>query len=51
MGETPLNQRNFGIALTDRGFERLVSNGKWYLGIGLRQDSDDEAKGDNGKPY
>jgi putative DNA primase/helicase len=35
-GETPLSQRSFGEALTERGFVRFTSNGTWYRGLGLR---------------
>jgi putative DNA primase/helicase len=36
-GERPPSQRSFGLALTERGFERQKSNGVWYLGIALRE--------------
>jgi putative DNA primase/helicase len=29
-------QRTFGMALTERGFERKTNDGTWYHGIGLR---------------
>jgi putative DNA primase/helicase len=38
-GERPSSPRILGASMTERGFERLVSNGTWYLGIALR-DSD-----------
>lgn len=31
----PISQRRFGDAMTERGYERLASNGTWYLGVGL----------------
>jgi len=36
-GERPLSQRNFGMRLTERGFERRRSTGGpfWWYGIGL----------------
>jgi putative DNA primase/helicase len=37
-GEHPENQRQFGEAMTDHGFERKVSNGTWYIGVGLQDD-------------
>lgn len=33
----PLNMKRFGMALTERGYERTTSNGVWYRGIGLAQ--------------
>jgi len=35
-GEHPETQRQFGEAMTDHGFERKVSNGTWYICVGLR---------------
>jgi putative DNA primase/helicase len=35
-GEYVLSQRRFGQAIGERGFEKHVSNGTWYRGIGLR---------------
>ena len=29
-------QRQWGMALTDRGYERFTNNGAWYRGLGLR---------------
>ena len=34
-GETAMNSRDFGLAMTARGFERYTSNGTCYRGIGL----------------
>ena len=34
-GEHPINQRNFGKAMTERGFERIKNNGVWYVELGL----------------
>jgi putative DNA primase/helicase len=38
LGKSPMSQTSFGLALKERGFEKLQSNGIWYLGIGLRHD-------------
>jgi putative DNA primase/helicase len=35
-----LTQTTFGGTLTDRGFERYTSNGTWYRGLALRNNSD-----------
>lgn len=37
-GEHDPGQRRFGIAMTERGFERMTNNGTWYCGIALRAD-------------
>jgi P4 family phage/plasmid primase-like protien len=37
-GEETLTQRAFGMAMTERGFERKTNNGTYYLGIGLRDE-------------
>jgi putative DNA primase/helicase len=34
-GEFAVNQRRFGIAMTERGFERYTNNGTFYRGIQL----------------
>jgi putative DNA primase/helicase len=34
-GDAALNQRRFGLALTERGFTRITNDGTWYKGIGL----------------
>ncbi|MBL8830366.1 MAG: hypothetical protein JNM18_25545 [Planctomycetaceae bacterium] len=34
-GERAMNQRAFGVAMTERGFDRVRNNGMWYLGIGI----------------
>lgn len=36
-GEFTLNQRAFGMKLSERGFERIESSGHWRTGIGLRE--------------
>lgn len=41
-GERPASQRRFGETLAARGFERLTSNGTWYLGIGLNDGRGDD---------
>jgi P4 family phage/plasmid primase-like protien len=44
-GSDAINQRTFGKAMSERGFERYQSNGTWYRGIGLcapaKADDDD----------
>jgi len=37
-GEQVISQRRFGASLAERGFERVTSNGVWYLGLGLATD-------------
>jgi putative DNA primase/helicase len=34
-GERSMSQREFGLVMTQRGFERQESSGLWYLGVGL----------------
>jgi putative DNA primase/helicase len=34
-GEFAVNQRRFGKAMTERGYERYTNNGPWYRGLGL----------------
>jgi len=34
-GEYAVNQRRFGLAITERGIERYTNNGIWYRGLGL----------------
>jgi putative DNA primase/helicase len=34
-GEHAVNQRRFGQAMTERGFERFTRDGTWYRGVGL----------------
>jgi putative DNA primase/helicase len=41
-GETPLSRNDWGSAMTERGFERLLSNGTWYLGIALNHPEEGE---------
>jgi putative DNA primase/helicase len=36
-GDQAQNQRAWGMALTERGFERYTNNGTWYRGIGIRE--------------
>ncbi len=40
-GEHPENQRQFGEAMTEHHFDRKVSNGTWYIGLGLQSDKPD----------
>jgi len=35
-GERPMTMRAFGQAMKERGIEVKTSNGKWYLGVGLK---------------
>jgi putative DNA primase/helicase len=37
-GEDAVSQRRFGLAMSERGFQRYASNGKWYRGIALLDD-------------
>jgi P4 family phage/plasmid primase-like protien len=37
-GSEIMSQTRFGRTLTERGFERAVNNGVWYLGVTLRQE-------------
>ena len=37
-GVNPVSQTSFGRAMKKLGFERLQSNGSWYLGIDMRRD-------------
>ncbi len=41
-GEKPMNQKSFGVAMIERGFERYTNNGTWYRGIGLRSEHSDD---------
>ena len=34
-GETPVKSRQFGAAMTEKGFERYTNNGTWYRGVAL----------------
>lgn len=34
-GESSQTQKLFGEAMTEKGFQRKTSNGKWYIGVGL----------------
>ena len=36
--------RAFGETMTDRRYEKKTSNGVWYLGIGLREDAEQESR-------
>jgi putative DNA primase/helicase len=36
-GEHAVNQTRFGRALTERGLEKVTSNGVWYHGIGISE--------------
>ena len=42
-GEEEGNQRSFGQAMTERGFERYTSNGTRYRGVAPREPADDGA--------
>lgn len=44
-GEHPLSNRRFGQAVTERGFEKLRSNGMWYCGVGLRAEATERTEG------
>jgi P4 family phage/plasmid primase-like protien len=44
-GDEALNQRRFGRAMTERGFQRIPNNGTVYKGIGLRPDFTTQATG------
>jgi putative DNA primase/helicase len=37
--KNPATQKQFGTALTERGFERYQSNGTWYRGLATRGDA------------
>jgi putative DNA primase/helicase len=37
-GIVAMSQTSFGRSMRKRGYEKLTSNGTWYLGIALRQD-------------
>jgi putative DNA primase/helicase len=41
-GETEINQRRFGQAMTTRGFERATNNGVWYCDVGLTAEAQNE---------
>jgi putative DNA primase/helicase len=34
-GEMPMVQRNFGLRLSERGFQRYTNNGSWWRGLGV----------------
>lgn len=34
-GEYAVNQRRFGLAVSERGIDRYTNNGMWYRGLGL----------------
>jgi phage/plasmid-associated DNA primase len=36
-GEQPLGNRLFSDAMGERGFEKHISNGTWYVGIAVRE--------------
>jgi putative DNA primase/helicase len=40
LGGEPVSLTAFGLAMKERGFEKIENHGMWYLGIGLRQTSD-----------
>lgn len=37
LGEEPITLTKFGMAMAEKGFEKVKNNGIWYLGIGLNQ--------------
>ncbi len=39
-GEKILTQRTFGMAMTERGFERYTDNGTYYRSLGLRDEKE-----------
>jgi P4 family phage/plasmid primase-like protien len=39
-GERPMTLQAFGSAMRRRGVETRTSNGKWYVGVGIRQPDD-----------
>ncbi len=41
------SQKRFGVAMSERGFQRYTNNGTWYLGIALRRKVEDEYFGPN----
>ena len=43
-GEKHMSMRAFGETMTDRRYEKKTSNGVWYLGIGLREDAEQESR-------
>lgn len=46
-GERPMSLRAFGDAMRRRGVETRTSNGKWYVGVGLRQSDDRPSRFDD----
>ena len=46
-GESPITKKTFGLAMTERGFERYTNNGTHYRGLGLRAGDNDQYN----KPY
>lgn len=50
-GETEVKQRTFGMAMTERGFERQDNNGIWYVGLDLRSELKDGGNGGNGTNF
>jgi putative DNA primase/helicase len=45
-GEHIEGQRHWGIALTERGFERYTNNGTWYRNIAVRESYGEETRND-----
>jgi hypothetical protein len=41
---TPLPQRRFGEEMTAKKFERKTNNGVWYIGIALRDNTENEGE-------
>ena len=50
-GESSLTQKSFGMAMTERKFERYTDNGTYYRGIGLREEVKPIPKDDRIPPY
>jgi putative DNA primase/helicase len=40
LGESPVSMRAFGETIQQRGYEKKASNGVWYLGIGMRAETE-----------
>jgi putative DNA primase/helicase len=44
-GPNRISRQSFGRAMTKKGFKKSLSNGKWYLGIDLRSDTQEADDG------
>ena len=42
VGEKPMGNKTFSQALLEQDYRRTTSNGVWYAGIGLRNNTPDE---------